>query len=100
MADVKQANEKAIIFTELREAQAALYYFLKETLGIRPFIINGHTLGRQGFINKFSEKPGFDVIILSTLAAGAGVNVTAANHVFHFTRAWNPKSLRRRVGLT
>ena len=30
------------------------------------------------------------MIILSTLAAGAGLNVTAANHVFHFTRAWNP----------
>lgn len=90
LAEVKQANEKAIVFTELREAQAALYYFLKESFGIRPFIINGDTQGRQGFIDKFSGKAGFDVIILSTLAAGAGLNVTAANHVFHFTRAWNP----------
>lgn len=86
---VKAAGEKAIIFTELREAQAALYYFLRETFGLKPFIINGDSQGRQGYINKFSEKKGFDVIILSTLAAGAGLNVTAANHVFHFTRAWN-----------
>jgi SNF2 family DNA or RNA helicase len=90
LAEVQRVGEKAIVFTELREAQAALYYFLKESFGIRPFIINGDSQGRQGYINKFSAKPGFDVIILSTLAAGAGLNVTAANHVFHFTRAWNP----------
>lgn len=87
---VKDAGEKAIVFTELREAQAALSYFLKQTFGIRPFVINGDTQGRQGYIDKFSASKGFDVIILSTLAAGAGLNVTAANHVFHFTRAWNP----------
>lgn len=87
---VKDAGEKAIVFTELREAQAALSYFLKKTFGIRPFVINGDTQGRQGYIDKFSASEGFDVIILSTLAAGAGLNVTAANHVFHFTRAWNP----------
>jgi hypothetical protein len=90
LSEVQRAGEKAIVFTELREVQAALYYFLKETFGLRPFIINGDTQGRQGYIDKFSAKRGFDVIILSTLAAGAGLNVTAANHVFHFTRAWNP----------
>lgn len=87
---VEAAGEKAIVFTELREAQLALYQFLKETFGIKPYIINGDSQGRQDYIDKFSAKPGFDVIILSTLAAGAGLNVTAANHVFHFTRAWNP----------
>lgn len=87
---VKEVGEKAIVFTELREAQAALTYFLKHAFGIRPFVINGDTQGRQGYIDKFSASVGFDVIILSTLAAGAGLNVTAANHVFHFTRAWNP----------
>ena len=87
---VREADEKAIIFTELREAQVALYYFLRETFGLKSFIINGDSQGRQAYIDKFSAKEGFDVIILSTLAAGAGLNVTAANHVFHFTRAWNP----------
>ncbi|MDO9074110.1 MAG: SNF2-related protein [Rubrivivax sp.] len=90
LSEVQTAGEKAIVFTELREAQAALYFFLKDSFGLRPFIINGDSQGRQGYIDKFSAKPGFDVIILSTLAAGAGLNVTAANHVFHFTRAWNP----------
>lgn len=87
---IRRAGEKAIIFTELRETQAALYYFLREIFGLKPFIINGNSQGRQAYIDKFSAHDGFDVIILSTLAAGAGLNVTAANHVFHFTRTWNP----------
>jgi HJR/Mrr/RecB family endonuclease len=87
---VEEAQEKAIIFTELREVQLCLFYFMKHVFGLKPSIINGDTESRQSYIDRFSERPGFDVIILSTLAAGAGLNVTAANHVFHFTRAWNP----------
>lgn len=87
---IKEAGEKAIVFTELREVQAALTWFLRERFGLRPFVINGDSEGRQRYIDRFSATQGFDVIILSTLAAGAGLNVTAANHVFHFTRAWNP----------
>ena len=87
---VREAGEKAIIFTELREVQAALYYFMREVFGLKPHIINGDSQNRQSYIQRFSDGQGFNVIILSTLAAGAGLNVTAANHVIHFTRAWNP----------
>jgi SNF2 family DNA or RNA helicase len=87
---VRERSEKAIVFTELREVQSALYYFLKSRFGLRPHIINGDTQSRQRYIDDFSSTEGFDVILLSTLAAGAGLNITAANHVFHFTRAWNP----------
>ncbi len=90
LEEIRLAGEKAIVFTELREVQAALFYFLREAFGLKPFIINGDSQGRQAYIDKFSASAGFNVIILSTLAAGAGLNVTAANHVFHFTRAWNP----------
>lgn len=90
LAQVRLQGEKAIVFTELREIQSALYYFLRERFSIKPLIINGDSQGRQRYIDKFSSSTGFDVIILSTLAAGAGLNITAANHVFHFTRAWNP----------
>lgn len=87
---IKTAGEKAIVFTELREVQAALYYFMREVFGLKPHVINGDSQNRQTYIDRFSSADGFNVIILSTLAAGAGLNVTAANHVFHFTRAWNP----------
>lgn len=90
LEEVRAKEEKAIVFTELREVQLALFHFLKSEFGISPFTINGDSQHRQKYIDQFSASKGFDVIILSTLAAGAGLNVTAANHVFHFTRAWNP----------
>jgi SNF2 family DNA or RNA helicase len=89
LARIQQCAEKAIVFTELREVQTALSYFIHQRFSIKPSVVNGDSQGRQGIIDKFSDSRGFNVIILSTLAAGAGLNVTAANHVFHFTRAWN-----------
>lgn len=44
----------------------------------------------QGLIDEFSSRQGFNVLILSPLAAGAGLNITAANHVIHYGRWWNP----------
>ena len=90
LEEIRTKGEKAIVFTEIREVQAALHYFLRERFKLKPFIVNGESENRQSYIDKFSAKAGFDVIILSPLAAGAGLNVVAANHVFHFTRAWNP----------
>ena len=66
-------------------------------MNLFPDVINGDTAvtensstSRQGKIKTFQQKPGFDVIILSPLAVGFGVNIQAANHVIHFTRSWNP----------
>lgn len=63
-------------------------------------IINGDTpaqssiydgkISRQASIDKFQSSNGFNVIIMSPIAAGVGLNVTAANHVIHYSRHWNP----------
>lgn len=87
---IHKNDEKAIIFTELRQIQVALSFFLKQRFGLIPSIINGQTQQRQQLIDRFQEKSGFNAIILSPLAAGAGLNIVAANHVIHFTRTWNP----------
>jgi superfamily II DNA or RNA helicase len=90
LESIRAKNEKVIIFTELRQVQAALSFFLKQRLGITPSIINGQTQNRQNLIDRFQDKIGFNAIILSPLAAGAGLNIVSANHVIHFTRTWNP----------
>lgn len=87
---IRERDEKAIVFTELREVQASLVFFLRSLFGLKVLVINGDTQNRQAYIEQFSAVKGFNVIVLSTLAAGAGLNITAANHVIHFTRAWNP----------
>ncbi|MDE6578479.1 MAG: SWF/SNF helicase family protein, partial [Muribaculaceae bacterium] len=74
---------------------------LHENYGLVPKIINGDTpasssktspnkQSRQSSIDEFQSKPGFDVIIMSPVAAGMGLNVTEANNIIHYSRHWNP----------
>ena len=94
---IKQKNEKVIIFTEFRAIQLFLKRLLLERFGLNVTTVNGDSntnsrvgLTRQGIIDKFQETNGFNVIILSTVAVGFGVNIQKANHVIHYTRSWNP----------
>lgn len=90
-------GHKVIIFCEFRELQLQLQRVIAAFFGIAPSIVNGDTSAdpramdnRQQLIDAFQRSNGFNVIILSPLAVGFGVNIQAANHVVHFTRTWNP----------
>lgn len=95
---IKDKQEKVIIFTEFREIQAFLQRIIGEAFGLSISTVNGDTnannskggMTRQRLIDQFQQKSGFNVIILSTTAVGFGVNVQKANHVIHYTRCWNP----------
>lgn len=75
-----------------------LQRIVRDKYGYTAKIINGDMsttasagkLTRQGAIDDFQGRPGFGVIIMSPVAAGMGLNVTAANHVIHYSRHWNP----------
>ncbi|MCD2451121.1 DEAD/DEAH box helicase [Methylicorpusculum oleiharenae] len=97
LADIRERNDKVILFVEFLDLQRQLQLYIAERFKVLPDIINGSTSAassatnsRQKRIRAFQEKPGFGVIILSPLAVGFGVNIQAANHVIHFTRTWNP----------
>jgi len=88
---------KVIVFCEFRDLQIMLQRVIAAFFGMAASIVNGDTPAdprasenRQQLIDAFQQKPGFNVIILSPLAVGFGVNIQAANHVIHFTRTWNP----------
>ncbi len=88
---VEARAEKAIIFTDYKIVQRALQDAIRKKFGLWPDIINGEiTHNRQQIIDIFSEKEGFNVIILGHQVAGVGLNITSANHVIHYTRPWNP----------
>jgi SNF2 family DNA or RNA helicase len=55
-------------------------------------VINGNVPGhkRKDFVDEFQDRPGFDVMVLSPRAGGVGLTLTAANHVIHLSRWWNP----------
>lgn len=100
--EIRRRNEKAIVFVERKEVQRMLQRMLNAKYGLVPKIINGDTpaasstatspnrQSRQQSIDEFQSRPGFDVIIMSPVAAGMGLNVTGANNVIHYSRHWNP----------
>ncbi|MFD1165401.1 SNF2-related protein [Sphingobacterium daejeonense] len=101
LADIQSKAEKVILFADRRETQKMLQKIVYDTFGIFTSIINGDTpttkqlegkskLSRQQTIDRFQAEDGFNVIIMSPIAAGVGLNVTKANHIVHYTRHWNP----------
>lgn len=99
LAKDRNGTHKVIIFCEFRELQLTLQRVVAAQFGFAPHIINGDTsadpaaaVNRQKLIDDFQQPTSRDIniIILSPLAVGFGVNIQAANHVIHFTRTWNP----------
>ena len=91
---IHAVGEKALLFVEPREMQAFLIRTLRREFGLSqdPLVINGAVSGvkRKQRVDEFQEREGFDVMILSPRAGGVGLTLTAANHVIHLTRWWNP----------
>jgi hypothetical protein len=101
LSQIKVKNEKVIVFADRKETQKMLQRVIYDYFGVFPSVINGDTpttkqsttkskLSRQQTIDRFQGEEGFNVIVMSQLAAGVGLNVTEANHVIHYSRHWNP----------
>ncbi len=87
-------NEKALIFVEAREMQGFLISALRLRFALAEdvLVINGAVSGRtrKARVDSFQNRPGFDAMVLSPRAGGIGLTLTAANHVIHLSRWWNP----------
>ena len=86
-------GDRSLVFTQFAEMGHILQSELAEKLGVRTLFLHGGTSRkkREELINIFqneSKEP--MVFILSLKAGGVGLNLTKANHVFHFDRWWNP----------
>lgn len=92
LQEIRQLNEKVIIFTQYKKMLRILRESVLDRFGISAPIISGDTSipSRQGTVDKFNNSDGFKIMLLSPLAAGVGLNITGANHVIHYTRLWNP----------
>lgn len=97
LAELRAENERSLIFTQYAETGRLLQSVLVKELGEKiPFLHGGvPKADRDSMVQHFqddtlpeNERPG--VFILSLKAGGTGLNLTAANHVFHYDRWWNP----------
>jgi len=93
---IQQREERGLVFIEHRRMQFRFIELAKAELGLeRIDLINGDTpiKSRQQIVDRFQlygTAPGFDLLVLGPKAAGTGLTLTAATHVIHLSRWWNP----------
>jgi SNF2 family DNA or RNA helicase len=86
-------GDRALIFTQFAEWGKLLKPYLEKQIGRETLFLYGSTQKKQReeMVDRFQHDPqGPPVMILSLKAGGVGLNLTRANHVFHFDRWWNP----------
>ncbi|PKN59379.1 MAG: hypothetical protein CVU56_00615 [Deltaproteobacteria bacterium HGW-Deltaproteobacteria-14] len=92
--DVAARGEKALVFANRKAVQRWIADEVARRYQVaRPFVINGcldDSAERLRLVDLFQSRPGFGCIVLAPRAAGVGLNITAANHVIHYMREWNP----------
>jgi SNF2 family DNA or RNA helicase len=90
---VLENGEKALVFTQFAEMGRMLKEQLQERFGCEVIFLYGEVSRKQRdrMVERFQEgKEYLPIFILSLKAGGTGLNLTGANHVFHFDRWWNP----------
>ena len=96
LENIRAREEKVLIFIEFINLQEALIPYLTKRFGLEkpPLRINGKigAQARQKIVDDFQTRlPNkFDVMLVSPKAGGVGLTLTAANHVIHLSRWWNP----------
>ena len=94
---VRQLGERALVFIDFRRVQYRFVELARREFGLpRIDVINGDTPihRRQAIVERFQRHlkvdGGFDLLVLGPRAAGTGLTLTAATHVVHASRWWNP----------
>ena len=89
---VAARQEKLLAFTQFQEVTGPLAAFLAELFGRPGLVLHGSTpvRARGGLVERFQDDPAVPFFVLSVKAGGIGLNLTAANHVVHLDRWWNP----------
>jgi superfamily II DNA or RNA helicase len=89
---IASRQEKMLVFTQFREVIRPLASFLEGIFGRPGLVLHGETevKKRKDLVRRFQEDDAAGFFVLSLKAGGAGLNLTAASHVVHFDRWWNP----------
>ncbi len=89
---VRDKQEKMLVFTQFRETTGPLAAFLGGLFGREGLVLHGGTpvAERRKRVERFQNDELLPFFVLSIKAGGSGLNLTAASHVIHFDRWWNP----------
>ena len=91
-SEIAERREKVLVFTQFRQMCEPIADVLKDIFHRTGLILHGGTpvKTRQGLVSSFQSDNGPPFFVLSLKAGGTGLNLTAASHVIHFDRWWNP----------
>lgn len=89
---IYEKRERVIVFTQFKEMTEPLSEFLRGVFQKEGFVLHGGTpvKRRSEMVEQFNGEHYVPYMVLSLKAGGVGLNLTAANHVIHFDRWWNP----------
>ncbi len=92
LEELLDAGDKALVFTQFTEMGDIIRRHLQETFAREVLFLHGGSSRKQrdAMVERFQSPDGPPVFLLSLKAGGTGLNLTAATHVFHFDRWWNP----------
>ncbi len=93
LQELQEVGDRSLVFTQFAELGKHLKTYLQEVLQEEVFFVSGQTpkAQREMMVERFQHDPQApSVFILSLKAGGVGLNLTRANHVFHYDRWWNP----------
>ncbi|MCX6692915.1 MAG: DEAD/DEAH box helicase, partial [Methanoregula sp.] len=92
LEEVLANNDRALIFTQYATFGEMLKPYLEKVFSTEVLFLYGKTKreARDEMVARFADKKGPKIFLLSLKAGGIGLNLTAANHVFHIDRWWNP----------
>jgi superfamily II DNA or RNA helicase len=85
-------QDKVLVFTQFREMCDPLATYLSQIFGREGLVLHGSVpvKKRKELVDAFQDEAGPPFFVLSLKAGGTGLNLTAASHVIHFDRWWNP----------
>ena len=92
LGEIFDANNKVLVFSAYRAMSDLISHVIQERMYVRSWVIDGRTpaKSRQQVVDTFSGHDGPAALILHPATGGTGLNITAANHVIHYTLEWNP----------
>ncbi len=90
--EIAARQEKVLVFTQFREITEPVAAHLGGVFGRPGLVLHGGTpiRARRDMVRQFQEDERTPFFVLSLKAGGSGLNLTAASHVVHFDRWWNP----------
>jgi non-specific serine/threonine protein kinase len=90
--EILAAGEKALLFTQYAEFGGTLQSYLTARFGREVLYLHGGVMkrDRDAMVERFQGAGGPSLFVLSLKAGGTGLTLTAANHVIHVDRWWNP----------